>query len=277
MREDDGAMQVGSAPPTLPLHTEVVGSGHPLVFAHGFTQTGRCWGTLAADLATDHRLVLIDLPGHGGSARVDADLPAGAELLVRAGGHGSYLGYSMGARYCLHAALAHPEAMVSLILVSGTAGIDDPNERRARRRADEVLAEELAPASGGTPTTTVDAFLEQWLAQPMFAGIDEDAAALPERARNSAAGLAASLRRAGTGTQRPLWDRLGELEMPVLLLSGELDEKFTELARRMARAIGGNASTAIVAGAGHAPHLEAPTAVAGLVRSFTVGTAGARG
>lgn len=259
------------------LHTEEVGAGSRLVLAHGFTQTARCWGAMADDLAADHRLVLVDLPGHGGSAEVDADLAAGADLLVRAGGRASYVGYSMGARFCLHAALAHPDAVASLVLVSGTAGLEDPVERRSRRMADDELADGLAPASGGTPPVGVERFLRQWLAQPMFAGLDERGAAFDERARNSAAGLASSLRRAGTGTQQPLWDRLGELEMPVLSITGERDEKFTALGRRMARAIGANASTAVVPAAGHAPHLEAPTEVAGLIRSFVAGAAFAAG
>jgi 2-succinyl-6-hydroxy-2,4-cyclohexadiene-1-carboxylate synthase len=174
----------------------------------------------------------------------------------------------MGARYCLHAALSHPERVSALVLLSGTAGLEDPLERRARRVADDRLADELAPATGATPTASVENFLRRWLAQPMFAGLDEGAAAFAERARNSPAGLASSLRRAGTGTQRPLWDRLGELEMPVLAITGELDEKFTVLARRMEQLIGANASTAVVAGAGHAPHLERPAEVARLVRSF---------
>ena len=41
-----------------------------------------------------------------------------------------------------------------------------------------------------------------------------------------AGGLAASRRLAGTGAQEPLWYRLAELEMPVLLVAGERDEKF---------------------------------------------------
>ena len=259
------------------LDAEEVGAGRRLVLAHGFTQTARCWGALADDLAADHRLVLVDLPGHGRSAEVDADLATGADLLVRAGGRGCYVGYSMGARFCLHAALAHPEKVASLVLVSGTAGLDDPLERRARRIADDALADQLAPASGATPPVSLERFLRQWLAQPMFAGLDERSAGFDERARNSAAGLASSLRRAGTGTQRPLWGRLGELEMPVLSITGEVDEKFTALGRRMAQTIGRNASTAVVPVAGHAPHLEQPAEVAALIRSFVAGTTSAAG
>ena len=49
--------------------------------AHGFTQTGRVWGSMDANLAADHRLVLVDLPGHAGSSEVAVGLDDGAALL----------------------------------------------------------------------------------------------------------------------------------------------------------------------------------------------------
>jgi 2-succinyl-6-hydroxy-2,4-cyclohexadiene-1-carboxylate synthase len=105
------------------------------------------------------------------------------------------------------------------------------------------------------------------MASPLFADIGATRDGLSERLTNTGPGLASSLRLAGTGTQLPLWGKLGRLTMPVLIVSGERDEKFTALGRRMAEAIGTNATTATVAEAGHAPHLHAPEVVAGLVRS----------
>ncbi len=101
----------------------------------------------------------------------------------------------------------------------------------------------------------------------MFAGISPSADGLDERLRNTGPGLASSLRLAGTGTQRPLWDSIGRLSMPVLIVTGALDQKFTTLGLRMAEAIGPNASRAVVPGAGHAPHLQRPDEVADLVRA----------
>ena len=122
------------------LHAERSGAGAPrLVLVHGFTQTGRSWSTIAADLARDHEVVLVDAPGHGGSGAVDADLPAGAALLGQAGGRGVYVGYSMGGRLALHLALAEPALVDGLVLLGATAGIDDPDGagqpagRRTRR------------------------------------------------------------------------------------------------------------------------------------------------
>ncbi|MDA8058685.1 MAG: alpha/beta fold hydrolase, partial [Actinomycetota bacterium] len=83
-----------TGPPVDRLAADRRGTTGPrLVLAHGFTQTRGAWGPVADDLANDHRLVLVDLPGHGGSSGVAADLPRGARLLADAGGAGSYLGY----------------------------------------------------------------------------------------------------------------------------------------------------------------------------------------
>src|SRR5215213_6763803 len=109
-------------------------------------------------------------------------------------------------------------------------------------------------------------------ASPGIAGAGERAArrAADERLANTAEGLASALRRLGTGAQEPLWERLGGLRPPVLLVAGERDPKFSELAHRMAAAVGPTARVAIVAGAGHAVHLERPATTATLIEEFLV-------
>jgi 2-succinyl-6-hydroxy-2,4-cyclohexadiene-1-carboxylate synthase len=218
---------------------------------HGFTQTRRCWGPIAADLARDHELVLVDAPGHGRSARVEADLVGGGDLVARAAGEATYLGYSMGGRVALHTALQHPDQVRGLVLVGATAGLEDPAERAARVADDEARADRIERIG-------VEAFLDEWLSLPIFAGLDEASAHREARRENTAGGLASSLRRAGTGTQQPTWDRLSELSMPVLVVAGADDAKFVALGRRMAESIGPNATFAAVDGAGHTAHLEQP-------------------
>ena len=244
------------------------GDGPTLVLAHGFTQTHRIWGGLDADLATDHTVVGVDLPGHGGSATVSVDLAGGAALLGEVGGPADYLGYSMGARVCLHLALARPDLVRRLVLVSGTAGIDDPAARAARRRADEALADRLDPPGGGTPDDTVARFVTRWVANPMFGPVPAAANAVEERCTNTAAGLASSLRLAGTGTQEPLWDRLDGLTVPVLVVTGARDAKFGDLGRRLVTSVGGPATHQVIDDADHAPHLQHPGEVAAAVRAF---------
>src|SRR5262249_2538161 len=148
------------------------------------------------------------------------DFVATARALGDAGGRATYVGYSMGGRLCLQLALDRPDVVERLVLISATAGIASEAERAARRAEDEALAAQLARVG-------VDAFLEQWLRQPMFASLDPEAAGLDDRKRaNTVARLTHQLVTLGQGVQEPLWDRLGELEMPVALIAGERDERY---------------------------------------------------
>ena len=164
----------------------------------------------------------------------------------------------------LHAALAEPASVQRLILVGATAGIADDDARAARRAADEALADRLEGVG-------VAAFLEDWLAQPMFAGLPREAADIENRLTNTADGLAAALRLLGTGTQAPLDDRLNELTMPVLLVVGARDAKFRDEAERLKRGIR-HAEIAEIAGAGHACHLEQPDAFCEVVEGWLTAT-----
>jgi 2-succinyl-6-hydroxy-2,4-cyclohexadiene-1-carboxylate synthase len=243
------------------LHAEREGEGPRIVLVHGFTQTRRCWGPVAEDLATDHEVVRVDAPGHGRSAEILAGLRGGGRLIADQGGEATYLGYSMGGRYLLHLALANPELVRGLVLLGATAGIDDAAERAARADADRRTAERVRELG-------VLDFLQQWVAQPMFAGVPAERQYLMERMENTVDGLESSLLQAGTGSQDPSWDRLHRLEMPVLVLAGEDDEKYATLGRRMQEAIGDNARFATVPGAGHAAHLEQPEAFLELLRPW---------
>ena len=175
------------------LHTEVDGRGPRLVLVHGFAQNRNCWGPIAADLARDHTVVRVDAPGHGKSSDVHADLHTGARSIVERAGNGTYLGYSMGARFVLHVALDTPDLADGLVLIGGTGGIDDLDARAERKRADRARAEQLERDG-------LDVFLDSWLAQALFAGLSEAAQFRDERAGNTVDGLADSLRRAGTGS-----------------------------------------------------------------------------
>lgn len=243
------------------LWSERTGNGPRLVLVHGFTQTHECWGELIGQLSVDHTVVAVDAPGHGRSSGINVDLPAGASLLGETGGEAIYLGYSMGGRLCLHLALANPNLVKALILVSASGGIEDASARLARARLDDRRAAALE-------TMGLDAFIEEWLAQPMFAGIPEHARCHSARRSNTVDGLASSLRLAGTGHQQPLWSRLGTLAMPVLILAGEHDVAYVDQARRMGETIGRTATVEIITGAGHAAHLEQPDAVLEVITNW---------
>ena len=249
------------------MHDEEAGTDR-LVLAHGFTQTARSWAAFEPLLRArlpHTRLVAVDLPGHGEApAPADLDLWASAERLVTVGGIGTYVGYSMGGRVALHAAIASPHVVQRLVLIGATAGIDDPGERQARRDADEQLA-------GHIEEVGVPAFIDEWLSNPLFAGLNEDTVFRSDRLRNTAAGLAASLRATGTGTQTPLWDRLSQVECPVLVLVGEHDAKFSDLGRRLVEGLR-DAELAVIPDAGHSVHLEQPDATAAAIAGWLTRT-----
>ncbi len=237
----------------------------PLVLLHGFTQTGASWAPVVAELQGRRPIILPDAPGHGASSQVRTDLWGTADRLVATVGRPAvWVGYSMGGRTALHVALAHPDQVEGLVLISATAGIDAAVERAARRAADDALAARIE--ADGT-----EAFLDFWLSQPLFSTLPPASAGREARLANTPEGLASSLRLAGTGSQEPLWDRLVELReraLPVLAVAGELDKKYSEQAARVAAAIGPSARLLIVPGAGHACHLEQPEIVSAAISAL---------
>ncbi len=257
----------------LHLNVEIAGDGFPLLALHGFTGSATTWQPFAASWA-QYRIIAVDLIGHGASdapadesrytmASCTADLVALLDALdvERA----ALLGYSMGGRVALQFALAAPGRIEALVLESASPGIDDAGDRTTRVAADRALADSIERDG-------IEAFVDRWEALPMWA----TQAALPEpvrqrlraqRLRNSTAGLANSLRGMGAGAQEPVLDRLGELRMPVLLIAGEHDAKYRQLAYDMRERIR-DARINIVEGAGHAVHLEQPAAFVPLVKEF---------
>lgn len=250
----------------LQLNIEVAGIGQPLVLLHGFTGSAVNWRARAAVYAAHFQTIAIDLLGHGQSDspadparyRMEPcveDLLAVFDQLNLA--RIKLLGYSMGGRVALHVAVAHPERVSALILESASPGLADASERAARIQNDEALGDFIEREG-------LAAFVERWENLPLFAS----QARLPEarraelrtqRLQNNPRGLANSLRGLGTGVQSPLWERLSTVRVPMLLIAGELDSKFSALARSMAQTMP-QAHLAIVPEAGHTVHLEQPAA-----------------
>jgi len=229
-----------------------------VVLLHGFTHTGASWDPVVAALGERYRALAPDIRGHGSASdRAPVTLAAVLDDLVALPPpRFTLVGYSMGGRLALHAALALPDRVERLVLIGATPGIADPAEREARRVDDERLADEIEGA-------TVEEFARRWAQIPVLAGQPPEvlAAVHADRLRNQPAGLARALRGLGTGALPSLWERLPEVRIPVTLVVGERDEKFRALADRMASVLR-DAEVTVVPGAGHAVHLEAPGAVA---------------
>ena len=244
-----------------------------VVLLHGFGGTHRAWdGVIAALDRERYRPLALDLPGHGEAADVERPITfAGcvAHVLARAPERFALCGYSMGGRVALRVALAAPERVARLVLVSTSAGIEDVAERAARREADERLARELE-------TVPFEQFIERWRTQPLFAEDPPEVGALAreDQRRNRPDALAAVLRDIGTGEMESLWGRLAELTMPAIMLVGDRDEKFQALGRRMAELLP-DAQMAVVSG-GHNLALENPDAVAQALQRIDPQAAGRR-
>ena len=220
---------------------------------HGFTQTSTSWdATIVAlqEQIPNATFWAPDMPGHGRGTALPIALPEGATALAAASTPGLWIGYSMGGRYLLHIAVQHPEVVKGLVLVSTTAGLDLALERNERKAADDALADSIEQEG-------VPAFLDRWMSLPMFANLRPTAKDLAARKLNSGVGLAESLRQAGTGRQEPLWNRLDNIRVPTLIVTGEQDLKFSALGERLANTIPGSALE-VIPQTGHAVHLEQP-------------------
>ena len=230
-----------------------------LILVHGFTQTGRSWQPVLHALGGRYRALAPDLPGHGDfAARRPASFAAcDAYLGALAGDRRITLaGYSLGGRVALHAGLSLGDRVERLVLIGASPGLANASERGARAAADAALADRIEAIG-------LDAFVREWGAQPLFAGMPRGIAELAEadRMRNTAEGLAAALRGLGTGVMPSLWNRLEELTVAVDLVVGERDLKFRAIAERMQAALP-DARLHVVPSAGHAVQLEVPGAVA---------------
>ena len=266
-----------------------------VALVHGFTQTAASWGPVRERLeAAGHAVVTPEVSGHGAQSERRADLVADADRLADEVSTARpidevstarladevttdrpadpkrpavWVGYSMGGRVCLHVAVQRPEVVAGLVLISTTAGLDSDRERASRREADEALARSIE-------LDGVDAFVSRWLQGPLWRTLPAEAVGADIRRTNSAAGLAASLRLAGTGAQESLWDHLDAIRCPVLVVTGDLDEKFTAIGADLARSLRHAPVTSIaIRGAGHAVPWEKPDELTATVIAWIDGLA----
>ena len=245
-----------------------------IVLLHGLTGSHASWTAVLEAWQPAARLIAPDLPGHGRSvpgwsaARCSIEAAAAAlesMLDALAVARCSLVGYSMGGRLALYFALTRPRRVARLVLESASPGLATADQRQQRRRHDEALARHALEAG-------IEAFVERWQRTPVLADerdlpADVRAALRRQRLSCSAAGLAASLRGMGTGSQPWLGERLAEVAAPALVIAGARDHKFTALARSIAAGLG-SAELAIVEDAGHNVHLARPRTFVGLLDAF---------
>lgn len=246
------------------------------VLLHGFAGTPSFWDPLLAELPPElaARALAPALAGHGtptrpappavpGKGSFDAEVDRLAATLRAAGvsetSPAFLAGYSLGGRLALGLLVRHPELFAAAALVGAHPGLASAEERAARRAADERWAE-LLEADG------LDAFLDAWQAQPIFATQSHGERAELRRLRRGLdpRALAGAMRALGLGSMPDRRPRLAAIETPVTLVAGERDAKFRVLGAEMAAKLP-RAALRLVPGCGHNPLLEAPGALAALL------------
>jgi 2-succinyl-6-hydroxy-2,4-cyclohexadiene-1-carboxylate synthase len=219
-----------------------------IVFVPGFMQRGDAWREVAEALAERYPSAVADLRAPTLGERL-------AELRDACPPGSLPVGYSMGGRLALHAALREPARFAGLVLVGVSAGIEDEAERARRRAADEELAAWIE-------AQPIERVVERWERNPVFASQAPELVAAQRAGRLSfaPAELASLLRSAGQGAMEPVWGRVPTLPMPLLAVAGASDAPYAAAARRLA-ALAPRGEHALVPG-GHAPQLEHPDAFA---------------
>ncbi len=238
-----------------------------LTALHGFTETDEVWSEFLTGVPGVHCPLL---PGHGWKP-----CPTGASLASVAAGiaksmtpGGDLLGYSLGGRVALQLALDHPQLVRRLILVSSGPGLASPAERVDRIQRDERLAQVLEEDGIGP-------FVAWWESNPAL----KSAAKIPRkdeealrctRLNQDPTCLAMVLRQLSQGRMDVLSDRLPQLKVPVLLITGESDKIYAARMRTMASILP-QATLRILPGCGHAVHRERPDALRHELLSFLIG------
>jgi 2-succinyl-6-hydroxy-2,4-cyclohexadiene-1-carboxylate synthase len=222
-----------------------------VVFLPGFMQHADSWSPIAAAVGERYPVHVLDFATWTFEQRLEEIYYHGSGAVL--------VGYSMGGRLALHAAVRRPDAFAGVVTIGSAAGIEDVAARQRRREADEELAAWIEAHS-------IAEVVARWEQNPVFASQSAELveAQRPGRLDHEPAQLARLLRSAGQGAQEPVWARLGALRMPVLALAGEHDGAYRAAAERIAVLVA-DAEAGVIEGAGHAAHLEAPGETTGRI------------
>jgi 2-succinyl-6-hydroxy-2,4-cyclohexadiene-1-carboxylate synthase len=241
---------------------------------HGFTGSLDDWREIHGSLNPNFNYIGIDLVGHGNSdspVNVDKYSPQALSKQINDVLNNLsieqviILGYSMGGRAALNFAINHPNKIKGLILEGTTAGIQSEKIRNERIKIDEELADYIE-------SHNIEEFVELWMSKEIFNTQRRFSNVKLKDIRkkktlNSKIGLANSLRGFGTGRMGFFGNKLSHINCPVLLITGELDTKFTKINSVLKKKFP-NAKHKIVENAGHNAHLEEPMKFVKVVNEF---------
>jgi len=260
------------------LHSKFDPSKDTIILLHGFTGSAEDWSSISLEFSDKLNKIAVDLIGHGKSSspnQLKYYIPESmADQLLTIINNLKVdkiilHGYSMGGRAALCFAAAYPERIKGLILESASAGIKNESERKKRIESDEKIADFITKNS---TTEGLEKFVTNWMDQEIFGTLKRFSNKKLEeikkkRMQNNPAGLSNSLRGFGTGMMPNIIPKLAKLRFPVLLISGGLDEKFTQINRVLKKSFA-KAKHEIILTAGHNVHLEEPKKFVKAVNNF---------
>ena len=251
----------------IALHYEVAGAGPAIVLTHSFLCDGSLFGEQLTALARSHRVINVDLRGHGRSGPSDSpftiyDLVADVLAVLDAERVDSavWMGVSIGGFLSLRAALTHPGRVRALVLLDSDAGTES-----AWKKLKYAALKRLLRALG--PRRIVPAVMPIMLGRTTLRSRPE----LRERYRrlflDVRVGSVCRGIEAITARDDVLL-RLGEIRVPALVVVGDEDRALPVWrSRRIADGIAG-AQLVVVAHAGHLAAAENPAAVTAAVTAF---------
>ncbi|OWV78555.1 alpha/beta hydrolase [Rhizobium sp. N122] len=239
------------------------GSGKPLVLIHGVGMRLEAWAPQITFLSAGHRVIAVDMPGHGESAK----LPAGSRLNEFVAWFGRFLdemaidrvnvaGHSMGALVSGGAAATFGDRISRVAYLNGVY-----------RRDPQAKAAVLARAAA-IPVTGVDKEgpLARWF------GDDADSVVARELTRKwlnlvDPEGYAVAYA-AFAGGDETYADRWKDVAGPALFLTGSDDPNSTPLMAQQMAALAPKGWARIVDGHRHMVNLTAPDIVNSLLAEW---------
>jgi pimeloyl-ACP methyl ester carboxylesterase len=252
------------------IYYELAGAGEPtVIFIHGGLLDCRMWDEQFELLAKTHRVLRYDADAHGKST-----LPpnvywdhAGLRELMNALGieRAVMVGLSLGGRIAIDLALEEPERVEAIVAISsGLSGYRFESEYYLEHRDDMIHA-----WRAGEFDAVVEAFQRSWTDGPHRAPEDVDPV-VRERVRAMARdGLEHAME--GRLIDPPAVERLDELELPMLVVVGELDMPgIHEIADLIVNA-NPNAELVVVPGVAHMVNMEAPVSFNELLVEYLEG------
>lgn len=248
------------------------GSGPAVVFLHPGVADQRCWIDVMERFARTHTVVSYDRRGFGTTQyeaephRSIDDLRA---ILDAAGIQRAHIvGNSMGGRLAIDFALAEANRVASLVLIAPS--IDGAPPPASLPAEVDEWAEEIERLEGAAELDAVNELeARMWLdgpsRQPGHVGGHARELFLN---MNGQSLLAAPTGEVETDTETPAWQRLSELDVPVLAIVGAHDLPHIRERTLGLDALIRGARTAVLAKSAHVPQLDDPAGLEELLGEF---------